>query len=818
MSASILIVDDEQPVRNLLEKILSQAGYNCKAAAGAAEARQYLNREAFDLILSDVMMPEESGIDFVRFASEAYPDTGIIMVTAVENPQEVEVAIDLGIYGYVVKPFSRSQILIGVSNALRHRKLDIQKRLYRKNLEEIVKERTAEYQETIGALKKAQEELRISENKFTAFCESSKDVMYFVTKEGRFIWINKAGTEKFGYSEEEFESITIGDFCQDISDRPKILAQIDKKGFVDGLKVKYKTKDGRPICALITASARKDPQGNIIGYQGIIRDITRFEATRKQLRRSEEMFRKIATFSSDAIIMTVHGGRITFWNPAAEKIFGYTAKEAMGRTVHGLIIPPQYRDHPGEWTRFFEISERDHAMEKNTELTVVRKDGTEFFVEHSPTSIQIDGVWHAVSVFRDISERKRADDALRRAHQDMDAMVKAITSIIIEVAADGRIHRWNDAASKTFGITTAEVLGKSLFDCGITLDCNSLKDGISSCIDRGQNIRMDDVSFSRPDGRNGFLGIALNPIFREEDQVAGILIMGADITERKHLESQLVQAQKLESLGQLAAGIAHEINTPTQYVGDNTRFLQDAFGDLQRVLTKHGELLESVKSGKPTETLINEVESVIEEADLSYLTEEIPKAIGQTLEGVERVAKIVRSMKEFSHPGGGEKTAYDINRALETTITVARNEWKYVAEMETDFDSSLPLVPCLPGELNQVFLNMIINAAHAISDEVGDGENGKGTIRIQTALNCESAEIRISDTGSGIPENIGKKIFDPFFTTKAVGKGTGQGLAISHTVIVEKHGGSLSFETEKGKGTTFIIRLPLDPASERMIL
>jgi signal transduction histidine kinase len=211
-----------------------------------------------------------------------------------------------------------------------------------------------------------------------------------------------------------------------------------------------------------------------------------------------------------------------------------------------------------------------------------------------------------------------------------------------------------------------------------------------------------------------------------------------------------------------------------------------------------------------TNELIRQVELAIYEADLTYLIEEIPKAIQQTLEGVERVSKIVQAMKEFSHPGTKEKTSVNINKAIENTIMVAKNEWKYVAEVVTNFDHSLPLVACLPGELNQVFLNMIINAVHAIADVVGDGSQGKGTITVSTSRNGPWAEIRITDTGPGIPKKIQSKIFDPFFTTKEVGKGTGYGLAISRSVVVDKHSGKIGFETETGKGTTFIIQLPID--------
>jgi signal transduction histidine kinase len=206
----------------------------------------------------------------------------------------------------------------------------------------------------------------------------------------------------------------------------------------------------------------------------------------------------------------------------------------------------------------------------------------------------------------------------------------------------------------------------------------------------------------------------------------------------------------------------------------------------------------------------------MEQLDVEYLMEEVPKAIQQSLDGIERVAGIVQAMKEFSHPGTEEKTAIDLNRAIQSTITVARNEWKYVAEVVTEFDSCLPMARCLPGEFNQVILNLIINAAQAIAETAQEGDAARGTITISTRRDGEWAEIRIGDTGTGIPEAIRSRVFDPFFTTKEVGKGTGQGLAIAHSIVVDKHQGTITFDTETGKGTTFIIRLPLHPEySER---
>lgn len=268
-------------------------------------------------------------------------------------------------------------------------------------------------------------------------------------------------------------------------------------------------------------------------------------------------------------------------------------------------------------------------------------------------------------------------------------------------------------------------------------------------------------------------------------------------------EHQLLQQEKLASVGQLAAGIAHEINTPIQYIGDNLHALASAFDDLITVEKKHRELVQMVKEGTATPDAVQAVEEVVRERDVDYIIEDTPKAISQSLEGVRRVSHIVRAMKDFSHIDRGEVSAVDVNHALENTLTIARNEYKYVADVETDF-GELPPVECYGSELNQVFLNILVNAAHAIGDT---GRRGK--ISIRTRLVGESVEISIADSGTGIPDEIRNRIFEPFFTTKEVGRGTGQGLSIAHQIVVAKHHGSLTFDSRAGQGTTFTIRLPV---------
>ncbi len=407
--------------------------------------------------------------------------------------------------------------------------------------------------------------------------------------------------------------------------------------------------------------------------------------------------------------------------------------------------------------------------------------------------------------------QQQIDEMARETHYTR-AIIDSSNEAYLEADSDGRIIDWGRKAEALFGWNRHEidceelsVVLKTRPDSGETLE--DLLSELSTC-STGQ--RREMIALCR-DGRELPVEVSISAI-----DLSGFRFFNAfvhDITSRRKLQTQLSHAQKMESVGHLAAGIAHEINTPTQYVGDNTRFLLDAFNDIGGVLAKFQELLAAAKEGTLTEATIAATESAMARADVEYLLDEIPNAINQSLEGVGRIATIVRAMKDFSHPGQKEMADTDIHQAIESAITISRNEWRYVAEIETDFDPRMPLVSCQAGDVNQVFLNLIVNAAHAIGDVVGSNGGELGKITITTRVVDDWAELRFADSGTGIAEENRAKLYDAFFTTKQVGKGTGQGLAIAHSIIVEGHDGTIEFETEVGSGTTFIIRLPLDHQS-----
>jgi PAS domain S-box-containing protein len=407
-------------------------------------------------------------------------------------------------------------------------------------------------------------------------------------------------------------------------------------------------------------------------------------------------------------------------------------------------------------------------------------------------------------------DRQRAEEAVRQSEERSRLLFATIphAAFVFDLGTLEFLEV-NEAAVQQYGYTREELLRMKVTDIRApeeaVLLTQYLHEKLSLQGHAGQ------WRHRRKDGAN--IDVEINFHALTFGGHSACLVIAQDMTERNRLEIELRQAQKLEAVGGLAAGIAHEINTPIQFVGDNIRFLSEAFSDLKKLLEKYRVLRECANKIEVSRELAQELAAMEMEADIPYLIEEVPKSIGQSLDGVSRVATLVRAMKVFAHPDTKERSAADINEALRSTLTVARNELKYLANVETEF-GELPLVNCNVGELNQVFLNLLVNAAHAIGESQkskGMADNGrKGTIRVRTSREENSVLISVADTGCGIPENIRNKIFDPFFTTKESGKGTGQGLAIARSVVVERHGGTLTFTSEVGKGTTFYIRLPLE--------
>lgn len=419
-------------------------------------------------------------------------------------------------------------------------------------------------------------------------------------------------------------------------------------------------------------------------------------------------------------------------------------------------------------------------------------------------------------------ERLRRDLRLRDAALDASGSHFMLVSVCDPLQPIVYVNR---ALARDYGFEPEELIGQSISSLKAKDPSDPRLTQICERVRRGETVR-DDLEVMRRDGTTFCAGFTITPLRNRLQQVTHYVVVGADITTRKEAErkreqlqeqlynemhereriaSELRLAQKLEAVGRLAAGLAHEINTPIQYVGDSVSFLRSAFDDLARLFATYREV---VLGGAPaTQEQLAGIAAIEREIDFEFLRAEMPKAFERTQEGTQRVTEIVRAMKEFAHPDGCEQSPADLNHALEMTLIVARNEYKYDATVTTQF-GEIPPVTCNVGELNQVFLNLIVNAAHAIQDSHHDATNGQ--ITVSTRALEKTVEIIIADNGCGIPPENLEKIYDPFFTTKVVGRGTGQGLAIARSIVVDKHGGDIRVDSQVGAGTRFILQLPIN--------
>lgn len=520
------------------------------------------------------------------------------------------------------------------------------------------------------------------------------------------------------------------------------------------------------------------------------------------LLKSNERFNAILTHMADGMIAIDENGIIQMFNLAAEGIFGYTADEVIGKNVSLLMPEPDAEKHNDYIVRYVAHG-GGGVVGRRREIRGLRKDGSIFPLTLAIGKVKSQGGRQFIGTFTDLSERQKYEDKNKLLAA---AVEHAVESVVI-IDTKRVVQYANPQFERESGYSAEETVGRTPEEVGWARAGQEIYDELLQAI-RDSKVWSGRLSSKARDGSLRDEEVTISPIVSRDGNTTNFVMIRRDVTERLQLERQLSHAQKLESIGQLAAGIAHEINTPSQYVGDNTRFLQEAYGDIDVLIDKLVELTANDGASIPREVILQ----ALEDADVAYLQVEIPQAIEQSLEGMSRVTRIVQAMKEFSHPAQ-EKTTIDLNQAIESTITVATSEWKYVAEVETDFDPGLPPVSCVPGDFNQVILNLLVNASHAIADVMDDGAESKGTITVSTRHVDGFSEIRIADTGCGMPEDVRARIFDPFFTTKDVGKGTGQGLSIAYAIITEKHGGTIMVDSEPGRGTCFTIRLPLEEGS-----
>lgn len=669
--------------------------------------------------------------------------------------------------------------------------------------------------------------------------EAADDAIVIMESDGSVLWTNPAFTSLTGYPREE----AIG------RDLRLLNSGTHPADFFEGLwqtvlsgeswqgELVNRRKDGTLYHERQSITPVRNSAGDVTHFIAIKSDVSQIVEARRTLADREARLRALVEGVVDAIITADFRGTIESINPAAERIFGYDQGELLGQNVR-VLVPPEIRHlHDGFMRRYLNTGEAK-IIGIGREIEAVRKDGSRFPIELSINEIKVDATIRFTAIIRDITLRKRQEEELQRLNEKLEERVRLRTRDLSREVAErrqaqrisqergellrsllegigaaflvvdpetGGIAEMNGVAAELLGTSREDALGQ---DCAAVT--SRLPETEFLCPPSSAAETYREGLLTMEDGRKRPVSRYVFPTSVNHREHVAVVFF--DIAEQKQLERKLNMDEKLKSMGQLAAGIAHEINSPIQYIGDSLHFLEEANQDLERIFRTVFDITEKARSENLFPEELRQLDRVLDEADFDFLREEMGPAAEKAMEGVSRVTDIVRAMRNFSHPGGEGRQGVDINEMLETTITVSRNEWKYVAEVKTDFQE-LPTVMAYPGDLNQSFLNLVVNAAHAV--EAAQGEGGDmGTITISSRDRGDHVEVCIADTGTGIAPEYRDMIFDPFFTTKKMGRGTGQGLTIVHSRIVEKHGGTIDVETEQGRGTTFIIRLPVGEPSE----
>jgi PAS domain S-box-containing protein len=543
----------------------------------------------------------------------------------------------------------------------------------------------------------------------------------------------------------------------------------------------------------------------------------RFGEQAEAIRASEERYRLLFNRSLAGVYQSTLDGVLLDCNDALARILGFASREdVLTRPASALYSPDDRRHWIDELVARRTLSAFEHPLK--------RRDGALVWVMESATLVDpgpgrpatIEGTVIDITLRRD-AEHRLADTSrtLAASLERYRTLVETTNAVPWEIDAVTTAWRYlSPQVERIFGYNADLLLSRPFsWDAVHDADRDRVRRQFATFMAApvGSNLEVEYRLHRLPSGIALVRAVVVSALDGDGHPVLrGITL---DITAQRQLEVELHQAQKLESVGRLAAGVAHEINTPVQFVSDSLHFARDGAQDMTRLIATYRELLGGCAGpeGDALRARALEAEGL---ADLDYLLEHLPQALVLSLEGLDRVARIVRSMKEFAHADDASLSAVDINQAIESTLIVARHEYRFVAEVETDF-AELPPVTCHGGEVNQAVLNVLVNAAHAIADRMR-GTDRLGRIGIRTRLEGGTVVISIADNGGGIPEDVQPKVFDPFFTTKPVGKGTGQGLAIARAILVDRHGGDLRFETRPGEGTTFHLHLPLvTPPAQR---
>jgi PAS domain S-box-containing protein len=781
----ILIVDDDTRELKLLSALISQHGYACETATDGAEAVSKARRANPDVILLDVNMPGIDGIEACK-RLKGQKDTRhipVITVTGSVDRDERIRCLEAGANDFINKPVDLTELLIKIRNLIQL-----------KEFEEI-KVKNSILSETIAAVETARREWEQS-------MDCISDTVILVDHNSHILRCNGMLSRLTGKSLGEllnsklqlvlkdagFAGFT-GESCEDE------LFQENGKWFkCSSYDIKRSEHSGAPV-RIIT-----------------LHDITEQKKAEETLIKSRNFYLTLFDDFPAPTRRTSLDAKYDYFNKSWLSFTGNSAEEELGDNWMDGI-------HPGDFDLYFETFSKSFTEKQpfHIEYRLKNYNGEYRWVfDMGRPYFDIAGDFAGfINSCYDITERRQAEEMLSVSEDYFRSFIESSQDCIAHISTDGRFLSMNDAGCKLHGFAEPSDVVNLSFSDSVVTDRRSVDDAIRQAA-AGESVSIRYMS--RLQGRDLWWDAKLTPVVDFNGSIRSILLVSRDITEQKKAEdaleqknrelegayielktahSQILQQEKMASIGQLAAGVAHEINNPMGFIMSNINTLRRYMDKISEFMKVQSDVIgESGDAG-----VLKLVEEKRRALKIDYITGDIESLIRESLDGADRVKKIVQDLKSFSRVDEAEYKSADINTGLESTINIVWNELKYRATLLKEY-GDIPMTKCRPGQLNQVFMNLLVNAAHAIDKQ--------GEIRVRTWLEGDSICIAIADTGCGIPEENQRKIFEPFFTTKEVGKGTGLGLSIAYDII-KKHDGDIKVDSTDGKGTTFTIRIPIVP-------
>ncbi|MCP4550256.1 MAG: PAS domain S-box protein [bacterium] len=530
-----------------------------------------------------------------------------------------------------------------------------------------------------------------------------------------------------------------------------------------------------------------------------------------------ERFTHLAGMMTSGVFELDSKSRLVYVNEQAAEITGY-ARDDLATGFDGVNL---FNYENEEHFRKSFSNLMSEGMSCNSEFTGMRANCGEYPLHLQMKPIR-DGkrITGARGTFTDISDQKESEKLLMDSFAETVNLLESIPSILIGIDKKRMITKWNKAAERAFGMISWDVTDSPLNESGIKWEWNLINNMIDDAVRGDKILTHTGLPYIRINGNQGLMELTVTPLKDNLGNQAGAIILCVDITEKDQMEHALAEAHQLDAIGSLVQGIAREINIPTLIVGENIEHINRIFTDVGSLLATYTDLERNCGRGKTAQAALKAVRNHREELDFSLGGDEVKKAVEQSLAGMKQITDMVDCLIGFSREQEAGWSLVDLNLNIRNSVGLTRGEWKHVAELTCNLDPELKPIYCNPGEISNIFLNMITNAIRAIKSVAGGKLGDKGEIIIATSCHPDGIGIEIRDTGQGMDQDTLEQIFDPHFTTHEGIRRTGQNLSASKEIIEIKHRGRLLVESTPGTGTTFTILLPVgektpSPAEER---